>query len=325
MLDLVGLPRAHATAYPNQLSGGQRQRVAIARALVMRPEIVICDEPTSALDVSVQAQILNLLLDLQARARPDLLLHQPRPRRGRAPGDRVAVMHRGAIVELGTREQIFARPAHPYTRALLASALVARARPRHPRDPPPRPWPELRPFTHRRIPPHEPPSRPSPRRLACFDDGRFRADAGAPRRDAHRKPGRGQCRPCAARLPERRDRAAARPLGFACRIVDNPVPAVRPVPDRRAASRPTPLPTRADLRPRRRGARPGRAAGARAWAPGSSQSKATAGTAAAPPTTRASTASTWRRSSRCWQRAAASSATTSSSLSRWARKPARPG
>ena len=122
-LDRVGMPERTHQQYPNQLSGGQRQRVAIARALVLRPEILVCDEPTSALDVSVQAQILNLLMDLKAEfgltyffISHDLAVVEHLV-------DRVAVMHRGAIVELGTREQIFSQPEHPYTRSLLASAL----------------------------------------------------------------------------------------------------------------------------------------------------------------------------------------------------------
>jgi len=123
MLDMVGMPERTHGQYPNQLSGGQRQRVAIARALVLRPDILICDEPTSALDVSVQAQILNLLLDLKAEFGLTYFFISHDLGVIEHLVDRVAVMHRGAIVELGAREQIFARPEHPYTRMLLASAL----------------------------------------------------------------------------------------------------------------------------------------------------------------------------------------------------------
>jgi len=122
-LDLVGMPERTHQQYPSQLSGGQRQRVAIARALVLRPDILVCDEPTSALDVSVQAQILNLLMDLKAEFGLTYFFISHDLGVVEHLVDRVAVMHRGAIVELGTREQIFSQPAHPYTRALLASAL----------------------------------------------------------------------------------------------------------------------------------------------------------------------------------------------------------
>jgi peptide/nickel transport system ATP-binding protein len=123
MLDLVGMPERTHGQYPGQLSGGQRQRVAIARALVLRPGILVCDEPTSALDVSVQAQILNLLMDLKAEFGLTYLFISHDLGIVEHLADHVAVMHRGRIVELGTREQVFAQPAQPYTRRLLASVL----------------------------------------------------------------------------------------------------------------------------------------------------------------------------------------------------------
>ena len=124
ILDLVGMPERTHTQYPNQLSGGQRQRVAIARALILRPDILICDEPTSALDVSVQAQILNLLLDLKAEFGLTYLFISHDLGVVEHLVDRVAVMNQGCIVELQSREQIFSDPQHPYTRMLLASALT---------------------------------------------------------------------------------------------------------------------------------------------------------------------------------------------------------
>jgi peptide/nickel transport system ATP-binding protein len=123
MLDLVGMPERTHHQYPNQLSGGQRQRVAIARALILRPGILICDEPTSALDVSVQAQILNLLLDLKREFGLTYLFISHDLGVVEHLVDRVAVMHQGSIVELETREKIFSQAQHPYTQMLLASAL----------------------------------------------------------------------------------------------------------------------------------------------------------------------------------------------------------
>ncbi len=124
ILDVVGLPRRAADSTPNQMSGGQRQRVAIARALVMRPEVVICDEPTSALDVSVQAQILNLLLELRREFGLTYLFISHNLAVVEHLADRVAVMYLGRVVEERRAADLFAGPGHPYARALLDSVLT---------------------------------------------------------------------------------------------------------------------------------------------------------------------------------------------------------
>lgn len=124
MMDMVGLPARVFDSYPNQLSGGQRQRVAIARALILKPEIVICDEPTSALDVSVQSQILNLLMELRRELNLTYVLISHNLAVIEHMATEVAVMYLGRIVETGTCAQIFDRPRHPYTQALLASVMT---------------------------------------------------------------------------------------------------------------------------------------------------------------------------------------------------------
>ena len=123
-MDLVGLAKRHADAYPSQLSGGQRQRVAIARALVLRPELIIADEPTSALDVSVQSQILNLLLDLRGELGLTYILISHNLAVVEHLATRVAVMYLGRIVEERDTDSLFGQPGHPYSRALLSSVLT---------------------------------------------------------------------------------------------------------------------------------------------------------------------------------------------------------
>ncbi len=124
MLERVGLPRRLADSFPSQLSGGQRQRVAIARALVSSPGLVICDEPTSALDVSVQSQILNLLLDLRREFSLTYVFISHNLAVVEHVATRVAVMYLGRVVELAETAELFRNPRHPYTRALLASVLT---------------------------------------------------------------------------------------------------------------------------------------------------------------------------------------------------------
>jgi len=121
MLHRVGLPPDAASQYPHAFSGGQRQRIAIARALAAEPRVLICDEATSALDVSVQAQILNLLADLQARLDLAVVFVSHNLGAVRHVSHRVAVMYLGRIVEAGPEASIFDTPAHPYTQALLAA------------------------------------------------------------------------------------------------------------------------------------------------------------------------------------------------------------
>jgi len=134
LLELVGLHPADGRKFPHEFSGGQRQRIAIARAIAAHPDFIVCDEPTSALDVSIQAQILNLMRDLQDRLGLTYLLITHNLAVVRFMATRVGVMYLGRLVEIGETEALFARPRHPHTRMLLDAVpdLAMSGRPRNP-------------------------------------------------------------------------------------------------------------------------------------------------------------------------------------------------
>ena len=125
LLDRVGLPADAGDRYPHEFSGGQRQRIAIARALVLNPKVIVADEAVSALDVTVRAQIINLMLDLQAELGLSYLFISHDMAVVERVAHRVAVMYLGQIVEIGSRRAVFEDPRHPYTRGLLSAVLVA--------------------------------------------------------------------------------------------------------------------------------------------------------------------------------------------------------
>ena len=121
MLEMVGLSKEHTNRYPHQFSGGQRQRIGIARALIMHPDLVIADEAISALDVSIQAQVVNLMKQIQKKTETAILFIAHDLSMVKYISDRIGVLHLGHLVETGTTEEIFSHPIHPYTKSLLSA------------------------------------------------------------------------------------------------------------------------------------------------------------------------------------------------------------
>ena len=124
LLATVGLNREHANRFPHEFSGGQRQRIGIARALAIEPEFIVCDEPISALDVSIQAQVINLLHDLQERMGLTYLFIAHDLNIVKYISDRIAVMYLGSVVELATSDELYAHTLHPYSKALLSAVPI---------------------------------------------------------------------------------------------------------------------------------------------------------------------------------------------------------
>ncbi len=124
ILAKVGLSPEHASRYPHQLSGGQRQRVGIARALIMNPKLVIADECISALDVSIQAQVVNLMKDIQEETKSSYLFIAHDLSMVKYISDRIGVLHLGHLLETGTNEEIFSNPVHPYTKSLISAIPI---------------------------------------------------------------------------------------------------------------------------------------------------------------------------------------------------------
>jgi peptide/nickel transport system ATP-binding protein len=176
LLEAVGLNAADGKKYPHEFSGGQRQRIAIARALITRPKLVVADEPVSALDVSVQAQVLNLMMDLQQRSGVTYLLISHDLAVVEHVCDEIAVIYRGRFVETGPTESLLSEPAHPYTRALLDAAPRLQGERRATPNPPPAapagdgcPYADRCPFVQERCREEAPGLRPlaDGRRAAC--------------------------------------------------------------------------------------------------------------------------------------------------------------